>query len=113
MMQSDGERMFETLWRQLGGPDYEIEHTFHPERKWKFDVAWPSIKYAIEIDGGENTRGRHVRPEGFRRDLEKINAAQMLGWRVFRFTPYQLTLDPFVLEPLIEKIKILLEEAND
>jgi len=110
-MQSDGERSFETYWRQLGGPDFVTEFRFHPTRKWPFDFAWPSIKTAIEIDGGEWTGGRHVRGSGFQGDLEKINAALVLGWQVYRFTPSQLEENPFLLEPIIALIKTKLLET--
>lgn len=70
-------------------PAPQREHLFHPERKWRFDFAWPDFKVAVEIDGGTHdgaARGRHVRGEGFERDAEKLNQAQSLGWRVFRYT---------------------------
>ncbi len=62
------------------------EYRFHPIRKWRFDVAFPSVKIAAEIDGGVWTAGRHTRGAGFIKDQEKTNAAALLGWRVFRFT---------------------------
>ena len=42
---------------------------------------------ALEIEGGVFSRGRHVRPMGFLADMEKYNAAAVLGWRVLRCTP--------------------------
>lgn len=57
------------------------EYRFHPERRWRFDAAWPSIKLAVEIDG----RGRHQTVVGARNDCEKANEAIRLGWRVLRF----------------------------
>lgn len=50
-------------------------------------MAWPEKKVAAEIDGGYWTRGRHSRALGQIKDNEKINVAQGMGWRVFRFTP--------------------------
>lgn len=64
-----------------------LEHRFHPERKWRFDVAWPEEKIAVEIDGGSWVHGRHTTGSGFEKDLEKVNAATELGWKVYRFTP--------------------------
>ena len=61
------------------------EHAFHPVRKWRFDVAFPDAKLAVEIDGGAWTRGRHTRGAGFIEDQRKTNAAAILGWRVLRF----------------------------
>jgi very-short-patch-repair endonuclease len=66
------------------------ELRFHPERKWRFDLAVPSARIAIEIDGGVWTGGRHSRGAGQVADMEKANAAQLLGWRLFRFTPQQV-----------------------
>jgi len=62
------------------------EHRFHPGRRWRFDLAFPSAVVAVELDGGIFSGGRHVRPLGFLRDMEKLNHAALLGWRVFRFT---------------------------
>ncbi|MFQ5593161.1 MAG: hypothetical protein ACE5HA_03330 [Anaerolineae bacterium] len=62
------------------------EHRFHPERRWRFDRAWPKVKIAIEVEGGIWSGGRHVRGAGFERDCEKGNAALLLGWQVYRIT---------------------------
>lgn len=62
------------------------EHRFHPSRKWRFDLAWPEQMVACEIDGGTYVKGRHVRPQGFRNDCEKLNEATILGWLVLRVT---------------------------
>jgi hypothetical protein len=57
------------------------EYKFHPDRRWRFDFAWPDLKLAVEIEG----QGRHQTFIGFRRDCDKYNAALALGWRVLRF----------------------------
>ena len=66
------------------------EYRFHPVRKWRFDYAFPDLKIAIECDGGVWTGGRHNRPKGYIKDMEKFNAAASLGWVVLKFTPQQL-----------------------
>jgi len=68
-----------------GIPNPEREYRFHATRKWRFDFAWPDSKVAIEIDGGGFAfgGGKHMQP----RDLEKLNTAASLGWKVYRFTP--------------------------
>lgn len=71
-------------------PDAVDEHRFHPTRRWRFDFAIPAKFIAIEIDGGIWTRGRHTRGAGMVADMEKLNAAAVLGWRVLRFTPQDL-----------------------
>jgi very-short-patch-repair endonuclease len=48
------------------------------------ECGWPIL---IEIDGGSWVAGRHTRGKGFEADMEKLNAAALLGYRVLRFTP--------------------------
>lgn len=62
------------------------EYRFHPERRWRFDFAWPQRKVALEVEGGTRTGGRHVRGDGFAADCEKYNTAAIMGWRVLRVT---------------------------
>lgn len=57
------------------------EYRFHPDRRWRFDFAWPDLALAVEIEG----RGRHQTVVGFRHDCEKYNEAIAGGWRVMRF----------------------------
>lgn len=68
----------------------EKELKFHPERKWRFDYAIPEYKIAIEVEGGVWTGGRHTRSQGFLGDVEKYNAAAVLGWRLLRVVPTTL-----------------------
>lgn len=80
------------------------EHRFDPLRKWRFDFAlcpdYPDDytrlcrltdhKLALECEGGIWQGGRHNRPTGFLKDMEKYNAAAVLGWRILRTTPQDL-----------------------
>ncbi len=73
---------------QLSGlPQPEREFVFHSKRKWRFDLAWPKLLIAVEVEGGIWVGGRHVRGEGYEADCEKYNEAQLAGWMVLRFTP--------------------------
>ena len=74
----------------LGMPVPVFEHRFHPVREWSMDVAWPDARIFLEIEGGVWTGGRHTRGKGFLGDIEKYNAAAVLGWRLLRCTPEQL-----------------------
>lgn len=75
------------LMRAAGLPEPEREVRFDPERRWRFDYLWPSIRLALEIEGGVWSSGRHTRGKGFLGDIEKYNAATLLGFRVIRATP--------------------------
>jgi hypothetical protein len=72
----------------LGGytkEEQKQEYQFHPERKWKFDLADPELMIAFEYEGGAYTKGSHYRAKGFTNDLEKYNTATSMGWQVYRF----------------------------
>lgn len=81
-----------SLLRQIaavGIPAPVQEHRFHETRRWRFDLAWPDLMIAVEVDGGVWSGGRHTRGAGFVADCEKVNEATAMGWRVFRFpTPH-------------------------
>jgi very-short-patch-repair endonuclease len=80
------EEMFVYQLRALGLPEPVREHYFAKPRRWRFDAAWPSLKLAVEIEGGTWVNGRHNRGAGFEADLEKYNHAGLLGWTVLRFS---------------------------
>lgn len=83
---------------KLPGPKKEFQ--FHPERKWRFDYAWPDHKVALEVEGGvfghtkgdgtKSKKGAHSSVSGMLRDMEKYNAAAALGWRIIRVVPDDL-----------------------
>ena len=74
------------LQQQFPQEEVVKELQFHPDRKWRFDYAFPSRKIAIEIDGAIWTLGRHNRPRGYLNDMEKLNTAASMGWLVLRFS---------------------------
>ena len=74
------------LQQQFPQAEVVKELQFHPDRKWRFDYAFPSRKIAIEIDGAIWTLGRHNSPRGYLNDMEKLNTAASMGWLVLRFS---------------------------
>lgn len=73
---------------------YRKEFTFKGidgDRKWRFDLAWPSLMLAIEIEGGTGKRrdkpSRHLTSQGFDEDCVKYGEAAVMGWKVIRVTP--------------------------
>lgn len=103
---------FLLIWERLGPdiPPHPKEYRFHPKRRWRFDVAWPEHKVAVELEGGVWTRGRHTRGKGYMKDLEKYNAAVSMGWRLLRFAANDLEFSPV---QVVEQVKELLEERTD
>lgn len=131
-MDSALERTFDTYWRMVDGPELTPEHRFAAEivgtgpglrarldaaglADWRFDRAHLRSQVAIELDGGtwgkrnkdgERVPGRHTRGKGFAEDCRKINAAQLAGWLVFRFTTDMLSADPVgCLAPVVEMMR--------
>lgn len=76
--------------RAQGYPEPVPEYEFHPSRKWRFDLCWPSLMLAVEFQGGSWTGGRHTRPKGFADDCEKFGEAAVMGWRVLPVTYAQV-----------------------
>lgn len=77
------------LLKTATGVLWDVEYRFSGTRDWRFDFACPELMLAIEVEGGAYTHGRHTRGTGFINDMEKYNAAAVLGWRLLRYTPQQ------------------------
>lgn len=79
---------------QQGLPTPVFEWRFHPERKWRFDIAWilPTVPtfLALEVEGGIWIAGGHNRGAQMKKDWEKRNAAAALGWRIIYCEPKDL-----------------------
>lgn len=75
--------------KALGLPEPILEYKFHPERRWRADLAWtlPGYRLLLEIQGGVYSSGRHVRGAGYENDCERMAEAVCLGWRVLWVTP--------------------------
>lgn len=101
---------------RAGFPPADTEYPFAKttfDRNWRFDFAWVPQQIALEIEGGGFGRyivviegherkngesipikpgtairvgGRHNSGEGMEADIEKYNAATVLGWLVLRAT---------------------------
>ena len=63
-------------------PEYQFCH----ERRWRFDLACLGERIGFECNG--HFEGKHGK--GWSSDAEKMNEAQMCGWRVLVFTNKQV-----------------------
>jgi hypothetical protein len=90
------------FWANENSVTIEKEYKFC-DRGWRFDWAFPFLKIAVEFEGGifMNKSG-HTNVNGYNRDTEKYNKAQILGWRVIRVTAMNYTT---VLKQLNELVK--------
>ncbi len=94
-------------WKIYNIPEPVEEYKFCEDRRWRFDYAWPKYHIALECEGGLWSGGRHNRPIGYQKDMEKYNNAAFNGWVVFRFTPQQFKSGEAgdFLEDYFKKIK--------
>ena len=78
-------RDFARSVEQQTGEQFELEYRFAKGlgRRWRSDIAFPSVRVAVEIDGGLWIYGRHNRASGALADMEKGNGYASLGWVVF------------------------------
>jgi very-short-patch-repair endonuclease len=101
------------IWWSLDGPEPQPEYEFNkPLTKHRFDFAWPDVKVAVEVEGGIFTSkevGAHVRGVRYSEDCRKYNRAQILGWRVFRFTTLMID-DLTQYEAVLEYLYKLYDE---
>jgi hypothetical protein len=78
------------------GLEFVEEYRFHETRLWRFDLAVPALKLAIEYQGHGSTGktghvGGHGSITGLTQDCEKDFQAQLAGWRVLKFTALHFT----------------------
>lgn len=91
------------------------EFFFSIERQYRLDYAIPVavdgsvLKIAIEQQGGIWLKGNsgHSSGTGIKRDMEKSNLLQSLGWRLIQVEPHQIEKEP---GQTIELIKNLLRK---
>jgi very-short-patch-repair endonuclease len=66
----------------------DFEH--NPERKWRWDIAFPEQRLLVDVSGGNWKEGKHVRGKGYEADCAKWNDAVIHGYRVLIFTTDQV-----------------------
>ena len=101
-----GVQHIELVLRSMG-VKFENEYQFMQERKFRFDIAIPDRKIAIEYEGMEvkkkvynpitkkyeikKSKSGHQTNVGFNEDCEKYNYAVCYGWKLLRFTAWNYT----------------------
>lgn len=77
------EEKFLDLWRSWElGPEPIRNAKVIPGRRLEIDFCWPDIRLAVECQGGifAKERSGHSNIPGMKRDMEKNNLLQCLGW---------------------------------
>lgn len=96
IIEGNGRKDFETELRfcavAVGGIGKGVKERLNDAglRDFRFDLAWPDLRLAVEVEGGVWTGGRHTRAAGFTNDCIKYNFASLMGWRVLRYTTTEI-----------------------
>ena len=100
-------------WRLATSTDFPFvgEHYFHPTRQWRFDWAHLELLIAVEVEGVTHfgpAIGRHQSAAGIEGDMEKYNAAALLGWTVLRYSQRMIKKDPVgVVEQIVDVAEVV------
>lgn len=64
----------------------QVEFQALPDRRYRWDLAWPEQKLLVEIQGGIWAEGGHTTGVGVTRDCEKATLAALAGFRCLAVT---------------------------
>ena len=93
-------------WFKANGLSEPVaEYRFAPPRKWRFDFAWEVHRLALEVQGGIFTNGRHTRGAALLKEMEKLNTAAAMGYRVLYVVPSELCM-PQTVEMVKAAMKV-------
>ena len=84
-MTSPLEDLFASQLNAAGLTGYVREYAAIPGRRFSWDFAFVQERLLVEIQGGVWNGGAHGRPTGITRDMNKLNQAQIHGWKVLQF----------------------------
>ena len=88
--------------------NYKLEYKFSKKRKFRFDIAIPESKIAVEFEGGIYVQGRHTRGKSYALDCNKYNLALKEGWKVLRYTTEDAKINNWQFA-VVEDVKELMQ----
>lgn len=88
------------------GTELRTEFRFCPTRRFRADYYIPSLNVLVEYEGIYSATSRHTNLSGYALDCEKYNLAQLLGYRVLRYTAKNYRQLMSDLERLEEDLKV-------
>jgi very-short-patch-repair endonuclease len=123
MIKGENERLLYELLNEAYPGQWVSEYKGIEGRGFRFDAANPTLKIAIEIDGGihpfymtlkngqrvKAASGGHSSASGIERDMQKSNFLAVNGWKLLRYTPESLRKRPF---ELIRDVRLLCGDDN-
>ena len=68
------------------GLELSKEFQFAKPRKFRYDFCFVEQRLSFEYNGIMSDKSRHTSILGYSKDMEKINLAQSLGWKVYQYT---------------------------
>ena len=89
-MSADAEDVLAFQIKAAGLPEPVRQYLYAPPRRFRADFAWllpPPMSTLVEVQGGVFSRQAHGSITGVLKDIERLNAAMLAGWRLFRVTP--------------------------
>jgi len=103
-MKNENERLLHEILNEAYPGQWVNEYKGIPDRKFRFDCANPTLKIAIEIEGGLWITGRHNQPLGMIQDMEKYNLAVLNGWKVLRYTTDTVRKTPWKITEAVRML---------
>lgn len=97
MKKGYNQRIVSAFFADHSIPQPTYEFVFAPPRKWRFDLAWPEHKLALEVQGGLFVGGGHNRGAYMVQEHEKRNRAALNGWRILYVQPKELCMSTTAL----------------
>lgn len=76
------------MLRARYGKELRAEFRFCPGRRFRADWYIPSLNVLIEYEGIFAAKSRHTSLAGYSADCEKYNLAQIMGFKVLRYTAH-------------------------
>ena len=85
--------------KAAGLPVPQREFKAIPNRRFRWDMAWPECRILVEVQGAIWVKGGHSTGKGITRDCEKLNLANNAGYHCYAFTA-EMIKDGSALETL-------------
>jgi len=105
-MKGENERLLIEILNESYPNQWVAEFQGITGRKFRFDAANPTLKIALEVDGGIwlGRNGGHTSGFGRERDMEKLNLAVLEGWRILTYSPKTLKSTPWKIIADVRKL---------